>query len=130
MCHRCLCSKLQKKLARQVKGSNRRHKTRLKIAKKHNRIADTRKDFLHKLSTKVVRENQSIILEDLNVSGMVRNRKLSRAISLQGWREFRVLCEAKAEKLGRQFTVINQWEPTTSVAQPIEPSRITVASAQ
>jgi putative transposase len=107
--------KLQKKLARQVKGSNRRHKTRLKIAKKHNRIADTRKDFLHKLSTKVVRENQSIILEDLNVSGMVKNRKLSRAISLQGWREFRVLCEAKSEKFGRQFTVISRWEPTSQI---------------
>jgi putative transposase len=107
--------KLQKQLARQVKGSNRRHKTRLKIAKKHNRITDTRKDFLHKLSTKVVRENQSIILEDLNVSGMVKNRKLSRAISLQGWREFRVLCEAKSEKFGRKFVVISRWEPTSQV---------------
>jgi putative transposase len=107
--------KLQKKLARQVKGSNRRDKTRLAIAKHHNQIADTRKDFLDKLSTKVVRENQSIILEDLHVSGMVKNRKLARAISLQGWREFRVLCEAKSEKLGRQFTVISRWEPTSQV---------------
>ncbi len=108
--------KLQRKLMkRQVKGSNRQKRTSLKIAKKHNRIADTRKDFLHKLSTKVVRENQSIILEDLNVSGMVKNRKLSRVISLQGWREFRVLCEAKAEKFGRQFTVISRWEPTSQV---------------
>jgi len=78
-------------------------------------MADTRKDFLHKLSTKVVREKQSIILEDLNVSGMVRNRKLSRAISLQGWREFRVFCEAKAAKFGRQFTVISRWEPTSQI---------------
>lgn len=107
---------LQRKLMkRQVKGSNRQKRTRLKIAKKHNQIADTRKDFLHKLSTKVVRENQSIVLEDLNVSGMVKNRKLSRAISLQGWREFRVLCEAKSEKFGRQFTVISRWEPTSQV---------------
>lgn len=108
--------KLQRKLMkRQVKGSNRQKRTRLKIAKLHNEIADTRKDFLHKLSTKVVRENQSIILEDLNVSGMVKNRKLSRVISLQGWREFRVLCEAKAEKYGRRFIVINRWEPTSQV---------------
>lgn len=108
--------KLQRKLMkRQVKGSNRQEKTRLKIAKKHNQIADTRKDFLHKLSTKVVRENQSIILEDLSVSGMLKNRKLSRAISLQGWREFRVLCEAKAQKFGRQFAVINRWEPTSQI---------------
>ena len=107
--------KLQKKLARQQKGSNRRNKTRLQIAKTHNQIADTRKDFLHKLSTKIVRENQAIVLEDLNVSGMVKNRKLSRAISLQGWREFRTLCEAKCEKFGRTFTVISRWEPTSQV---------------
>ncbi len=69
--------RLQKKLARQQNGSSRRNKTRIQIAKVHNQIADTRKDFLHKLSTKVVSENQTIVLEDLNVSGMVKNRKLS-----------------------------------------------------
>ena len=107
--------KLQKKLARQQKGSNRRYKTRLQIAKLHNQIAETRKDFLHKLSTKIVRENQTIVLEDLNVSGMVKNRKLARSISLQGWREFRTLCEAKSEKFGRTFTAINRWEPTSQI---------------
>jgi len=107
--------RLQKKLARQQKDSNRRYQTRLRVAKKHNQIADTRKDFLHKLSTKIVRENQSIVLEDLNVSGMVKNRKLSRAISLQGWREFRTLCEAKSEKFGRDFHVISRWEPTSQI---------------
>ncbi|MBX9259078.1 IS200/IS605 family element transposase accessory protein TnpB [Desmonostoc muscorum CCALA 125] len=107
--------KLQKKLARQQKGSNRRNKTRVQIVKQHNRIADTRKDFLHKLSTKVVSENQTIVLEDLNVSGMVKNRKLARSISLQGWREFRTLCEAKSEKFGREFRVINRWEPTSQI---------------
>ena len=105
--------KLQRKLAKQPKGARRRDKTRLKIAKLHNQIADKRKDFLHKLSTKIVRETQSIVLEDLNVSGMVKNRKLSRAISLQGWRGFRTLCEAKSEKFGRTFTVISRWEPTS-----------------
>jgi putative transposase len=107
--------KFQKKLARQPKDSRRRNKTRVKIARLHNQIADTRKDFLHKLSTKVVSENQAIILEDLNVSGMVKNRKLSRAISLQGWREFRTLCEGKSEKLNRDFHVISRWEPTSQV---------------
>ncbi|WP_096608104.1 RNA-guided endonuclease TnpB family protein [Calothrix sp. NIES-2100] len=105
--------KLQRKLARQQKGSQRRERTRIRIANRHNQIADTRKDFLHKLSTKVVSENQTIVLEDLNVSGMVKNRKLARAISLQGWREFRVLCEAKCEKFSRDFRVINRWEPTS-----------------
>jgi putative transposase len=107
--------KLQRKLARQPKDSKRRNKTRIKIAKLHNQIADTRKDFLHKLSTKVVSENQTIILEDLNVSGMVKNRKLARAISQQGWYEFRALCEAKSEKFGREFRVISRWEPTSQV---------------
>jgi putative transposase len=107
--------KLQGKLGRQQSTSNRRNKTRIQIAKLHNKIADTRKDFLHKLSTKVVSENQTIVLEDLNVSGMVKNRKLSRAISQQGWREFRVLVEAKTEKYGRKFVVISRWEPTSQV---------------
>ncbi len=107
--------KLQKKLARQQKDSKRRNKTRIRIAKQHNKIADTRKDFLHKLSTKVVSKNQTIVLEDLNVSGMVKNRKLALSISLQGWREFRVLCEAKSEKLGRTFHAINRWEPTSQI---------------
>jgi putative transposase len=100
--------RLQKKLARQPKDSKRRNKTRIQIAKLHNQIADTRKDFLHKLSTKVVSENQTIILEDLNVSGMVKNRKLARSISQQGWYEFRALCEAKSEKFGREFRVISR----------------------
>jgi putative transposase len=107
--------KLQRRLARQQKDSKRRNRTRIKIAKLHNKKADTRKDFLHKLSTKVVSENQAIILEDLNVSGMVKNRKLARVISLQGWREFRFLCEAKSEKLGRTFRVIDKWEPTSQI---------------
>ena len=107
--------KLQRKLARQPHDSKRRNVTRIKIAKLYNRIADTRKDFLHKLSTKIVNENQVIILEDLNVSGMVKNRKLSRAISQQGWYEFRTLCEAKSEKFNREFKVISRWEPTSQV---------------
>jgi len=107
--------KLQRRLARQAKGSHRRNKTRLRIAKKHNKIADTRKDFLHKVSTVVIRKNQAITLEDLHVSGMVKNRKLARAISQQGWREFRTLCEAKAEKYGRHFSTVSRWEPTSQV---------------
>jgi putative transposase len=107
--------KLQHKIARQEKGSRRRNNIRLRIAKLHNKIADRRKDFLHKLSTKVVSENQAITLEDLNVSGMVKNRKLSRAISLQGWREFRLLCTSKSEKFGRQFQTVSRWEPTSQV---------------
>ena len=107
--------KLQRKLARQPRDSKRRNITRIRIAKLHNQITDTRKDFLHQLSTKIVNENQVIVLEDLNVSGMVKNRKLSRAISQQGWYESRTLCEAKSEKFGREFKVISRWEPTSQV---------------
>ncbi|MFH7026417.1 MAG: RNA-guided endonuclease InsQ/TnpB family protein [Heteroscytonema crispum UTEX LB 1556] len=107
--------KLQRKLARQQRDSKRRNRTRIRIAKLHNQIADTRKDFLHKVSTKVVSENQNIVLEDLNVSGMVKNRKLARIISLQGWRKFRNLCEAKSEKFTRTFRTVSRWEPTSQV---------------
>ena len=67
------------------------------------------------LLTRVMNENQVITVEDLNVSGLVKNRKLARVISLQGWREFRVLCEAKSEKLGRELVVISRWEQTSQV---------------
>ena len=107
--------RFQRRLAKRVKGSKRREVMRLKIAKLKAKEQDTRKDFLHKLSTRVVNDNQVIALEDLNVSGMVKNRCLSRAISQQGWREFRTLIEAKSVKLGREFVVISRWEPTSQV---------------
>ncbi len=105
--------KAQRKLSRRKKGSKRREITRLKIAKFKTKQADTCKDFLHKLSTRVVSENQVIALEDLNVSGMLKNRCLSRAISQAGWREFRTMCEAKSNKFGREFVVVSRWEPTS-----------------
>lgn len=105
--------KLDKQLSKKTRASNRYERTRKRRAKLHAKLADTRTDFLHKLSTRLISENQTIVLEDLNVSGMVRNRKLSRAISDLGWRQFRTLCEGKAEKYGRDFRVINRWEPTS-----------------
>ena len=105
--------KKQRNLSRKQKSSKRREVARKKVARLHAKIKGTRTDFLHKLSTKVVKENQLIALEDLNVSGLLKNRKLSRAISDLGWREFRTLLEAKAEKYGREFRVINRWEATT-----------------
>ncbi|AOX01025.1 transposase [Moorena producens PAL-8-15-08-1] len=107
--------KKQRKFAKQPKGSNRKQLTRRHIAKLNLKIANKRKDFLHKLSTKIVSENQVIVLEDLNVSGMVKNHKLARAISQQGWAEFRTLCDAKSDKYGRDFRVISRWEPTSQI---------------
>jgi putative transposase len=105
--------KLQRNLSRKEKGSKRREVARKKVAKLHARITDIRTDFLHKLSTKLIRENQTIALEDLNVSGMVKNRKLSRAISDLGWRSFRTMLIAKGEMYGREVKVIDRWEPTS-----------------
>jgi len=105
----------QRKLSRRSKTSKRRERMRLRVAKLKAKLRDTRKDFLHKLSTKVVNENQVIALEDLNVSGLLKNRKLSRAISQAGWREFRSMCEAKSDKYGREFVVISRWEPTSQI---------------
>jgi putative transposase len=103
----------QRKLAKRVKGSKRKERARKKVAKINAKISDVRKDFLHKLSTRVIRENQTIVLEDLAVSNMVKNRKLSRAISDLGWRSFRTMLEAKSAIYGRDFRVISRWEPTS-----------------
>ena len=105
--------KAQRNLSRKQKESKRREKARKRVAKIHAKIKDTRTDFLHKLSTRIVRENQTIILEDLNTSGMVKNRKLSRAISDLGWRSFRDMLSAKSDKYGRNFRIISRWEPTS-----------------
>ncbi|MDJ0515629.1 MAG: RNA-guided endonuclease TnpB family protein [Trichodesmium sp. MO_231.B1] len=106
-------AKFQRKLARTEVGSKRRHRCRLRVAKLHAKVKDIRTDFLHKLSTDLIRKYDTIVLEDLNVSGMIKNRKLAKAINDLGWRKFRTLTEAKCEKYGKEFRVISRWEPTS-----------------
>lgn len=107
-------SRTQKQLARCIKGSKRRESVRLKLARLHTRLADKRKDFLHKLSTHLVANNKVVVLEDLNVSGLVKNHKLARAIARCGWSMFRTMCQAKANLfLDREVRIIDRWQPTS-----------------
>lgn len=105
--------RLQRRLAKCEKGSNRRKRAVLAVAKVHAQIKDIRTDFLHKLSSQLIRENQSISIEDLNVSGMMKNKKLARSIGDLGWRQFRTMLKAKADMYGRDVQVIGRWEPTS-----------------
>jgi putative transposase len=105
--------KVQKALSRKKKDSNNRHKARLKVAKVHTEISDARQDFLHKLTTRLVRENQVIAVEDLAVKNMVKNRKLSLSISDASWGEITRQLEYKCNWYGRTFVKIDRWFPSS-----------------
>lgn len=108
-------AKLQRQLAKKQKGSKNRNKMRVKVARLHEKIFDTRKNFLHELSSKIINENQVIVSEDLNVSGMVRNHKLAKAISDVSWSEFTRQLEYKANWYCRTYVKIDRFFPSSQL---------------
>ncbi|MGW3737704.1 RNA-guided endonuclease InsQ/TnpB family protein [Streptomyces sp. NPDC005148] len=113
---RARLAKAQRALARKAKGDGaNRRKARLKVAKIHARIADRRRDGLHNLTTRLVRENQTIVIEDLTVRNMVKNRSLARAISDAAWAEFRSLLEYKAQWYGREVIAVDRFFPSSKL---------------
>jgi putative transposase len=110
---RVALAKAQRSLARKREGSNNRAKARIAVARIHARIVDRRRDVLHQVSTRLVRENQTIVVEDLAVANMIRNRSLARAISDASWSQFRAMLEYKAEWRGRTVIAVDRWLPSS-----------------
>ena len=103
----------QRRLARKTKGSANRAKARVKVARVHARITDRRRDHLHKLTTRLVRDNQTVVIEDLNVAGMLRNHTLARAISGAAWSDLRAMLAYKCDWYGRDLIMVDRWYPSS-----------------
>ena len=108
-------ARLQRQLSRKPNGSKRREKARIKVARLHEHIANQRKDQLHKLTTQLVRENDIICIEDLNVAGMVRNHHLAKAISDVGMGEFRRQLQYKCNWYGKTLVEIDRFYPSSQI---------------
>lgn len=104
---------VQRQLSKKTKGGKNRNKARHSFALCHEKIANQRKDFLHKLSTKLVSENQTLCFEDLNISGMAKNHSLARAINDVGWGMFVEFCKYKADWKGVNILQISRFAPSS-----------------
>lgn len=104
--------KLQKSLSRKVKGSHNCDRARIRVARAHARVADTRRDLHHQVSTTIIRENQAVYVEDLCVVGLGRTR-LAKSVHDAGWSSFVTMLEYKAERAGRTFARIGRFTPTS-----------------
>jgi putative transposase len=105
----------QQKLARKEKGSNSRKKYRKVVARVHERVSNSRADFLHKLSRKLVNDSQVVVVENLHVKGMVRNHNLAKAIFDAGWGMFTNFLAYKLEKKGGRLVEIDRWFPSSKL---------------
>ena len=105
----------QKKLARKQKGSKSRNKYRQVVAALYERVSNSRQDFLHKLSHKLVSDSQAVIVENLHVKGMVRNHNLAKAISDAGWGTFTNFLAYKVERKGAKLVEIDRWFPSSKL---------------
>lgn len=108
-------ARAQRKLSRRTKGSNNRKKQARKVARVHEKITNRRRDFHHKLSTRIIRENQAVALETLNVSGMQKNSRLARSISDAGWNGFVSMLEYKAARAGKPVLRIGRFCPSSKL---------------
>src|SRR5439155_18506502 len=106
-------ARYQRRMARKQRGSNNRAKAKAKVARAYRKVRAARTDFLHRTSTSLVRRYDTIVVEDLAVTNMVRNRSLARAIFDCGWGEFRRVLGYKANQRGRTLVVIDRWYPSS-----------------
>ncbi|WP_260191428.1 RNA-guided endonuclease InsQ/TnpB family protein [Actinophytocola gossypii] len=104
--------RLQQALSRKQRGSQNRRKAVVKVARAHARVADTRRDFHHKLSTRIIRDNQAVFVEDLAVAGLARTR-LAKSVYDAGWTSFTAMLGYKAARHGRVFGRVDRWFPST-----------------
>ncbi len=106
---------LQRQASKKKKGSANRKKANLRVAIQHEKVTNKRKDFLHKLSSTLIRENQTLCFEDLNIRGMVKNHCLAQSISSAGWGMFVDMCKYKAEWNGKNILQIPTFQPSTKI---------------
>lgn len=123
-------ARAQRKLSRRVKGSRKRYKQKQRVAKIHQRVRNIRHDGLNKLTTRLCHENQVVVIEDLNVSGMVKNRRLAGSISDVGFREFRTMLGYKAEIYGTRLIVADRFFPSSKMCSACGSIKDTLSLAE